>query len=128
MPGSVIIAGARTPIGRFCGGLSSQPATALAGVAIREALHRAGVAPESVDQLLLGQVIAAGTGQMPSKQAAVAAGIPLSVPTLTINMACLSGLHAVIQADQLISMGQADIVVAGGMESMTNAPHLMLGG
>jgi acetyl-CoA C-acetyltransferase len=128
MPGSVIVAGARTPMGKLSGALAGLTAPQLGGIAAKAALERAGVAPELVDQVLLGQVILAGTGQMPAKQAAVHAGIPMAAPALSLNMACLSGLHTIMYADQLIAVGQADIVVAGGMESMTNAPHLMMGG
>ncbi|MBW8827183.1 MAG: acetyl-CoA C-acetyltransferase [Acidobacteria bacterium] len=128
MPGSVLVAGARTPIGKLSGALGSLSAADLGGIAIKAALARAGVAPEAVDAVLLGQVILAGAGQMPARQAAVKGGIPHDVPATTVNKACLSGLDTIAWADQLISLGQADIVVAGGMESMTQAPHLMLGG
>jgi acetyl-CoA C-acetyltransferase len=128
MPGSVLVAGARTPIGKLSGALASLTAQDLGGLAIAAALARAGVSPESVDAVLLGQVILAGTGQMPARQAAVKGGVPMDVPATTVNKACLSGLDTIAWADQLISLGQAEIVVAGGMESMTNAPHLMLGG
>ncbi|MEV4621305.1 acetyl-CoA C-acetyltransferase [Asanoa sp. NPDC049573] len=124
---SVIVGGARTPMGRLLGNLKDFPATKLGGIAIRAALERAGVAPEQVDYVIMGQVLQAGAGQMPARQAAVAAGIPMSTPSLTINKVCLSGLDAIALADQLIRAGEAEIVVAGGMESMTNAPHLMLG-
>src|SRR5258705_13331815 len=128
MPGSVLVAGARTPIGKLSGALASLSAADLGGLAIAAALRRAGVSPESVDAVLLGQVILAGTGQMPARQAAVKGGIPLDTPSTTVNKACLSGLDTIAWADQMISLGQAEIVVAGGMESMTNAPHVMLGG
>ncbi|GIF48743.1 acetyl-CoA C-acetyltransferase [Asanoa ferruginea] len=124
---SVIVGGARTPMGRLLGNLKDFPATKLGGIAIKAALERAGVAPEQVDYVIMGQVLQAGAGQMPARQAAVAAGIPMSTPSLTINKVCLSGLDAIALADQLIRAGEAEIVVAGGMESMTNAPHLMLG-
>jgi acetyl-CoA C-acetyltransferase len=124
---SVIVGGARTPMGRLLGNLKDFPATKLGGIAIKAALERAGVAPEQVDYVIMGQVLQAGAGQMPARQAAVAAGIPMSTPSLTINKVCLSGLDAIALADQLIRAGEAQIVVAGGMESMTNAPHLMLG-
>jgi acetyl-CoA C-acetyltransferase len=124
---SVIIGGARTPMGRLMGNLKDLPATQLGGVAIRAALRRAGVAPEQVQYVIMGQVLQAGAGQIPARQAAVAAGIPMSVPALTVNKVCLSGLDAIALADQLIRAGEFDIVVAGGMESMTNAPHLMVG-
>ena len=124
---SVIVGGARTPMGRLLGNLKDFPATKLGGIAIKAALERAGVSPERVDYVIMGQVLQAGAGQMPARQAAADAGIPMSVPSLTINKVCLSGLDAIALADQLIRAGEAEIVVAGGMESMTNAPHLMLG-
>jgi acetyl-CoA C-acetyltransferase len=125
MSGSVIVAGVRTPIGRLLGGLKSQSAADLGGVAIRGALEKAGVAPEQVDYVIMGQVIQAGAGQNAARTAAVAAGIPMSVPSITINKVCLSGVNAIATADQLIRAGEHDVVVAGGMESMTNAPHLL---
>ncbi|NBE80444.1 acetyl-CoA C-acetyltransferase [Micromonospora rubida] len=124
---SVIVSGARTPMGRLLGNLKDLPATKLGGVAIKAALERAGVSPEQVQYVIMGQVLQAGTGQIPARQAAVEAGVPMSVPALTINKVCLSGLDAIALADQLIRAGEFDVVVAGGMESMTNAPHLMLG-
>jgi len=124
---SVLVHGARTPMGRLLGSLASFPATALGGVAIQAALRRAGVAPEQVEYVVMGQVLQAGAGQLPARQAAVAAGIPLTTPALTVNKVCLSGLNAIAHADQLIRAGEFDIVVAGGMESMTNAPHLLTG-
>ncbi|MCX4470350.1 putative acetyl-CoA acetyltransferase [Micromonospora sp. MW-13] len=124
---SVIVSGARTPMGRLLGNLKDLPATKLGGVAIKAALERAGVAPEQVQYVIMGQVLQAGAGQIPARQAAVEAGVPMSVPALTINKVCLSGLDAIALADQLIRAGEFDIVVAGGMESMTNAPHLLLG-
>ena len=124
---SVIVSGARTPMGRLLGNLKDLPATKLGGVAIKAALERAGVAPEQVQYVIMGQVLQAGAGQIPARQAAVEAGIPMSVPALTINKVCLSGLDAIALADQLIRAGEFDVVVAGGMESMTNAPHLLLG-
>ncbi|WP_066373323.1 acetyl-CoA C-acetyltransferase [Herbidospora mongoliensis] len=127
MSGSVIVAGARTPIGRLLGALSGLTAVELGGVAIKAALQRAGVAPSDVQYVIMGQVLQAGTGQLPSRQAAVRGGIPMSVPSLTINKVCLSGLDAIALADQLIRAGEFDIVVAGGMESMSNAPHLLPG-
>ncbi|HUR04810.1 MAG TPA: acetyl-CoA C-acetyltransferase [Nonomuraea sp.] len=127
MSGSVIVAGARTPIGRLLGALSGLSAVELGGIAIKAALERAGVAPEDVEYVIMGQVLQAGAGQIPSRQAAVKAGIPMTVPSLTINKVCLSGLDAIALADQLIRAGEFDIVVAGGMESMTNAPHLLPG-
>ena len=127
MPGSVIVAGARTPIGKLSGALSAFTAAQLGGFAIRAALQRSGVTPSDVDYVIMGQVIMAGAGQVPARQAAVAAGIPMSVPATVVNKVCLSGLNAIYQADLMISAGDADIVVAGGMESMTSAPHLLLG-
>jgi acetyl-CoA C-acetyltransferase len=127
MTTSVILAGARTPMGRLLGNLKSFSAVQLGGVAIRAALERAGVAPDQVQYVVMGQVLQAGAGQIPARQAAVEAGIPMSVPALTINKVCLSGLDAIALADQLIRAGEADVVVAGGMESMTNAPHLLIG-
>nr|WP_062335880.1 acetyl-CoA C-acetyltransferase [Herbidospora sakaeratensis] len=127
MSGSVIVAGARTPIGRLLGALSGLSAVELGGVAIKAALQRAGVAPSDVQYVIMGQVLQAGAGQLPSRQAAVKAGVPMSVPSLTINKVCLSGLDAIALADQLIRAGEFDIVVAGGMESMSNAPHLLPG-
>ncbi len=126
MAGSVIVAGARTPIGRLLGGLKDLAATDLGGVAITGALDKAGVAPEQVDYVIMGQVLQAGAGQIPARQAAVKAGIPMSVPALTLNKVCLSGLDAIALADSLIRAGECEVVVAGGMESMTNAPHLMM--
>ncbi|SNT44819.1 acetyl-CoA C-acetyltransferase [Streptosporangium subroseum] len=127
MSGSVIVAGARTPIGRLLGSLSGLSGAELGGLAIKAALERSGVAPEAVQYVIMGQVLQAGAGQIPSRQAAVKAGIPMSVPSLTINKVCLSGLDAIALADQLIRAGEFDIVVAGGMESMSNAPHLLPG-
>jgi acetyl-CoA C-acetyltransferase len=125
MSGSVIVAGARTPIGRLLGGLKSLSAAELGGVAIKGALEKAGVSGEQVDYVIMGQVIQAGAGQNPARTAAVAGGIPMTVPSITINKVCLSGLNAIATADQLIRAGECEIVVAGGMESMTNAPHLL---
>ncbi|WP_432986510.1 acetyl-CoA C-acetyltransferase [Dactylosporangium sp. CA-233914] len=127
MTQSVIVNGARTPMGRLLGALKDFPATKLGEIAIRAALERSGVAPEQVQYVIMGQVLQAGAGQMPARQAAVGAGVPMSVPALTINKVCLSGLDAIALADQLIRAGEFDIVVAGGMESMTNAPHLLIG-
>src|SRR5882672_9431173 len=127
MPGSVIVAGARTPIGRLLGSLKDFTAMDLGGFAIKAALDRAGLAPDKVDYVIMGQVLQAGTGQITARQAAVKAGIPMNVPSLTINKVCLSGLDSIALADQLINAGEFDIVVAGGMESMTNAPHLLVG-
>jgi len=125
MSGTVIVAGARTPIGRLLGGLKSLTAADLGGVAIKGALEKAGVSAEQVDYVIMGQVIQAGAGQNPARTAAVAGGIPMNVPAITINKVCLSGLNAIATADQLIRAGECEIVVAGGMESMTNAPHLL---
>lgn len=122
---SVIVAGARTPIGRLLGSLKDFSAAELGGVAIEAALSRAGITGEQVDYVIMGQVLTAGAGQIPARQAAVAGGIPMSVPALSINKVCLSGLDAIALADQLIRAGEFDIVVAGGQESMTNAPHLL---
>jgi acetyl-CoA C-acetyltransferase len=127
MPGSVIVAGARTPIGKLSGALGSLPATELGATAIAAALERAGVAPADVDYVIMGQVLLAGTGQVPARQAALRAGIPRQTPATVVNKVCLSGLNAIYQADLMIAAGDADIVVAGGMESMTCAPHLLLG-
>ena len=125
MSGTVIVAGARTPIGRLLGGLKSQTAADLGGVAIKGALDKAGVTGEQVDYLIMGQVILAGAGQNPARAAGIAGGLPASVPSITINKVCLSGLNAIATADQMIRAGEADVIVAGGMESMTNAPHLL---
>ncbi len=122
---SVMVAGARTPMGRLLGSLRSFEGADLGGIAIKAALERAGVGAEQVQYVIMGQVLQAGTGQIPARQAAVKAGIPMSVPALTINKVCLSGLDAIALADQLIRAGEFDIVVAGGQESMTNAPHLL---
>jgi acetyl-CoA C-acetyltransferase len=125
MPGSVIVSSARTPIGKLAGSLSSFAATELGGHAIAAALARGGVDAEQVDYVLLGQVLQAGAGQMPARQAAVNGGIPMSVPSMTINKVCLSGINAIYLADQMIQAGDAEVVVAGGMESMTKAPYLL---
>ncbi|HEV7472053.1 MAG TPA: acetyl-CoA C-acetyltransferase [Pseudonocardia sp.] len=125
MAESVIVAGARTPVGRLLGSLKGFSGAQLGGVAIKAALERAGVAPENVDYVIMGQVLTAGAGQIPARQAAVAAGIPMDVPALTINKVCLSGIDAIALADQLIRAGEFEIVVAGGQESMTQAPHLL---
>ncbi len=125
--GSVIVAGARTPMGRLLGSLTSFSATDLGGFAIKAALERAGVSPDQVDYVIMGQVLQAGAGQITARQAAVKAGISMDVPALTVNKVCLSGIDAIALADQLIRAGEFDCVVAGGMESMTNAPHLLVG-
>jgi acetyl-CoA C-acetyltransferase len=127
MPGSVIVAGARTPIGKLSGALGGFSAAQLGARAIRAALERAGTKPEDVDYVIMGQVLLAGTGQVPARQAATEGGIPMTTPSTVVNKVCLSGLNAIYQADLMISAGDADIVVAGGMESMTSAPHLLLG-
>jgi acetyl-CoA C-acetyltransferase len=127
MPGSVILSGARTPVGKLSGALAGFKATELGGFAIKAALERAGLAPEQIDYVFMGHVLQAGGGQITARQAAVNAGLPLSVPATTINKVCLSGLNAIYLADQLIAAGDADVVVAGGMESMTNAPYLLPG-
>ncbi len=125
MSGSVIVAGVRTPIGRLLGGLKSQSAAALGGVAIKGALEKAGVAGDQVDYLIMGQVLQGGAGQNPARTAGIAAGLPLSLPSITVNKVCLSGLNAIATADQMIRAGEAEVIVAGGMESMTNSPHLL---
>ncbi|MFJ5923445.1 acetyl-CoA C-acetyltransferase [Kitasatospora sp. NPDC092948] len=125
MTTSVIVAGARTPMGRLLGSLKGFTAAELGGFAIKAALERAGVTGEQVQYVIMGQVLQAGAGQIPARQAAVKAGIPMNVPALSINKVCLSGLDAIALADQLIRAGEFEIVVAGGQESMTNAPHLL---
>jgi acetyl-CoA C-acetyltransferase len=127
MSGSVIVTGARTPIGKLSGAFAGLAATELGGIAIEAALGRAHLRPEQVDYVFMGHVIQAGTGQITARQAAVKAGIPMTVPCTTVNKVCLSGLNSVYLADLLIGAGEADIVVAGGMESMTNAPYLLPG-
>jgi acetyl-CoA C-acetyltransferase len=127
MSGSYIVAGARTPIGKMSGALASFSAADLGGFAIKAALERAGVSPEEVEHVIMGQVLMAGQGQVPSRQAAAKGGIPMSVPSVNINKVCLSGLNSIYLANQMIQAGEADIVVAGGMESMTNAPYLAAG-
>ncbi len=127
MPGSVIVAGARTPIGKLSGALASFSAAELGGFAIAAALERAGVRPEDVDYVLMGQVLQAGAGQITARQAGVKAGIPMTVPATTVNKVCLSGLNTVYLADLMIGAGDAEVVVAGGMESMTQAPYLLPG-
>ena len=125
MTTSVIVAGARTPIGRFNGSLAGLRAVDLGATAIREALSRAGVAPDQVEYTIMGHVLQAGQGQITARQAAIAAGVPLEVPALTINKVCLSGTSAIAIADQMIRAGELEIAVAGGMESMTNAPFVL---
>ena len=126
-PDVVIIAGARTPFARINGNLAAQTAVELGTVAIRGALEKAGVSPDDIDAVIMGQVLQAGAGQNPAKQSAVAAGIPWRVPATTVNKVCLSGLVAIADAARLIRLGEASVVVAGGQESMTNAPHLLPG-
>ncbi len=121
----VIVGGARTPVGRLLGSLASKSASELGGVAIAAALQRAGVRPDQVGYVIMGQVLQAGAGQIPARQAAVAAGIPMTTPALTVNKVCLSGLDAIALAAQAIRLGEHDVVVAGGMESMTRTPHLL---
>lgn len=127
MTQSVIVAGARTPIGRLLGGLKTLSGSDLGGIAIKGALEKAGISGGQVDYVIMGQVLGAGAGQVPARQAAYKGGIPLDVPAITINKVCLSGLNAIALADQLIRAGEYDIVVAGGQESMTQAPHLLTG-
>ena len=127
MPGSVIAAGARTPIGKLSGALKSFKAVDLGGIAIKAALEKAGITGGQVDYVIMGHVLQAGAGQITARQAAVRGGIPMDVPAITVNKVCLSGLDAIALADQLIGYGEFDVVVAGGMESMTNAPHLLSG-
>ncbi|MDV7356975.1 acetyl-CoA C-acetyltransferase [Rhodococcus oxybenzonivorans] len=125
MTSSVIVAGARTPMGRLMGSLKDFSGSDLGGIAIKGALEKAGVAPDQVEYVIMGQVLTAGAGQMPARQAAVAAGIPMDVPALTVNKVCLSGIDAIALADQLIRAGEFEVVVAGGQESMSRAPHLL---
>ena len=127
MPGSVLASSARTPIGRLSGALSSLSAVELGGIAIAAAIGRAGIAPTDVDHVVMGQVLQAGQGQNPARQAAARGGVPMTVPTLTVNNVCLSGLQAIQHADLLIQAGDAEVVVAGGMESMSQAPYLLPG-
>jgi acetyl-CoA C-acetyltransferase len=124
---TVLVAGARTPIGKLSGALKGFTAMDLGGIAIEAALERAGVSGDQVDYVIMGHVLQAGQGQMTARQAAIKGGIPMTVPALTINKVCLSGLDAIALADQLIRAGEFEIIVAGGMESMTNAPHLLPG-
>src|SRR5580698_8167812 len=127
MSGSVIVAGARTPIGKLSGALASLSASDLGGIAIKAAVERAGIKPEDVDYVFMGQVILAGAGQITARQAAAKAGIPLTVPATTVNKVCPSGLNTIYLADLMIQAGDADIVIAGGQESMTQAPYLLPG-
>src|SRR6516225_8795476 len=123
----VIVGAARTPVGRLLGSLASKSASELGTIAIAAALDRAGVAPDQVQYVIMGQVLQAGAGQITARQAAVGAGIPMTVPALTVNKVCLSGLDAIALAAQFVRAGEFGIVVAGGMESMTRAPHLLPG-
>ena len=125
MPGSVIVSTARTPIGKLSGAFADLNAADLGGIAIKAALERGGVKPDDVDYVIMGQVLQAGAGQITARQAAAKAGIPMSVPATTINKVCLSGINAIYLADQMINAGDAEVVIAGGMESMTNAPYLL---
>src|SRR5450756_333712 len=127
MPQPVLVAGARTPIGKLLGGLSSLTAPELGAAAVRAALDRAGITGDQVDSVIMGNVVQAGVGPNPARLAAVAGGIPLSVPAATINKLCLSGLTAIAQAAQQIMIGYCEVVVAGGMEPMSCAPHLLPG-
>ena len=127
MTGSVIVGSARTPIGKLSGAFAGLSATDLGGVAIKRALERAGIGAEQVDYVLMGQVLQAGAGQITARQAAVKAGVPMTVPAMTLNKVCLSGINAIYLADQTIRDGDAEVVIAGGMESMTNAPYLLPG-
>ncbi|QXC59523.1 acetyl-CoA C-acetyltransferase [Aquihabitans sp. G128] len=127
MAGSVIVAGARTPVGKLSGALAGFSAAELGGFAIKGALERAGLTPEQVEYVFMGHVLQAGAGQITARQAAVNAGISMGVPSTTVNKVCPSGMHAIYLADLMIGAGEADVVVAGGMESMTNAPYLLPG-
>src|SRR2546429_1960997 len=125
MSGSVIVGSARTPIGKLSGAFAGMSAMELGGVAIKAALERAGIDAEQVDYVLMGQVLQGGQGQITARQAAVKAGIPMTVPAMTVNKVCLSGLNSIYLADRMIAAGDAEVVVAGGMESMTKAPYLL---
>ncbi|MGA0210054.1 MAG: beta-ketoacyl synthase N-terminal-like domain-containing protein, partial [Candidatus Nanopelagicales bacterium] len=127
MEGSVIVGGARTPMGRLQGSLSGLSGADLGGVAIAAAVDRSGVPASDVDYVVMGQVLQAGAGQNAARQAAIAGGLGMDVPALTINKVCLSGIDAIALADQMIRAGEFEVVVAGGMESMSNAPHLLVG-
>jgi acetyl-CoA C-acetyltransferase len=127
MPASYILSARRTPIGKFLGSLSGLSAPQLASETVRAALHDSGISPDQVDEVILGNVVSAGVGQAPARQAALAAGIPASVPAVTVNKVCGSGLKAVMLADQAIRAGDARVVVAGGMENMSQSPHLIVG-
>src|SRR6266704_7176343 len=125
MPGAVIVGGARTPIGKLSGALKGFTAVDLGGIAIKAALERAGITGDQVDYVIMGHVLQAGAGQITARQAAVRGGVPMTVPAVTVNKVCLSGLNASAVADQAIGCGEFEVVVAGGMESMTQAPHLL---
>src|SRR5437867_4427551 len=125
MTSSVIVAGARTPIGKLGGGFKDIPAVKLGAQAIANAVARSGVGPDQVDYVIMGQVLQAGAGQITARQASIEAGIPKEVPAITINKVCLSGLNAIALADQLIRAGEVEVVVAGGMESMSQAPYVV---
>lgn len=127
MPGSVIVSSARTPIGKTSGALASFTAMDLGGFAIKAALERAGISGDQVDYVIMGQVLQAGQGQITARQAAVKGGVPMTVPAMTLNKVCLSGSNALYVADQMINAGDAEVVIAGGMESMTKAPYLLPG-
>src|SRR6187401_3356361 len=127
MPKTVILGSARTPLGKLGGGLSTLKATELGGLAISAALERSNVDPEQVQHVIMGQVLQAGQGQIPSRQAQIKAGIPKDVPSETINKVCASGMRSVGLADLSIRAGEADVAVGGGMESMSNAPYLLPG-
>lgn len=126
MKSSVIVAGARTPIGRFNGALKSFSASDLGGLVIKAAIERAGIATGQVQYLIMGQALQAGAGQGPARQAAIKAGLSMNVPSIVVNKLCISGLNAIALADQLIRANECDVIVAGGMESMSNAPHLLM--
>jgi acetyl-CoA C-acetyltransferase len=123
---SVIVAGARTPVGRFNGSLSSLSGTDLGGLAIKAAIERSSIEANLVQYVIMGQVLQAGAGQGPARQAGIKGGLPMDIPSITVNKVCLSGLNAIALADQLIRAGEFEVIVAGGMESMTNAPHLLM--
>jgi acetyl-CoA C-acetyltransferase len=125
MKNTVVLSAARTPVGSFLGKLASLPAPALGAVAIRGALDRAGVRPDEIEQVIMGNVLQAGIGQAPARQASLAAGIPNSVPCVTVHKVCGSGMRAVMDASNAIAAGEYDVAVAGGMESMSNAPYLL---
>src|SRR5262245_36913451 len=125
MDNPVILSAVRTPIGKFLGSLSSIPAPKLGALAVAEAVRRAGLTPDKIDEVIMGNVVSAGLGQNPARQASIFGGIPDTVPAFTVNKVCGSGLKAVVLAAQAVKCGDAEVVVAGGMESMSNAPYLM---